>query len=110
MSEQTVDEFLAHHGIRGMKWGVHNRSTTEEEKGSSGRHEAKLSSSAVISGKKAALSTIDKLGKESSSSTIIAGHQVNGRKAAKIALAVVGTVVVYRIAGNTAYQLSKKVP
>src|SRR5450756_1147482 len=30
MPELSVDEFLAHHGVKGMKWGVHEEKSTAE--------------------------------------------------------------------------------
>jgi hypothetical protein len=116
-SQEEIDDFLLHHGIKGMHWGVRNTSSNEEirdarartrvRSGQMQKQQRKLDSATTDSGRKAAASALDRINKQGANDRAIAAHKTTGQKAAKAALIVVGTVLTARVIGNTASAVSR---
>lgn len=106
-----VDEFLEHHGVKGMHWGVKRsgKPGTQEIHDARIRTQArvnqqqvqfdKLNLASTEKGKQAALKEIARIGEEGSSDAEIAGHKTTGEKiGTAILVAGTGALLVSAIA------------
>lgn len=50
MNEQDVDDFLRHHGVKGMKWGHHRAAPDSSDSSETFGNHAKLKKAAVVGG------------------------------------------------------------
>lgn len=99
MSTEVTDEFLAHYGIRGMKWGVkkgivnpRNQRTNRENQTRSDRKDA-LKRRQVLKDKDLD-SLVKRLEQEKKLKTLLDDDLAPGRTASKKLLANVGTKVI----------------
>lgn len=108
--EEDVDEFLAHFGVKGMRWGnrkgssrpssndIHNaRLRTAARLGQQQSHVHAYNTATTEAGRRRATEAIDKIGKEGAADLKLANMKTRGEK--------IGTALVVGALGVTALGL-----
>lgn len=112
MDQNEVDEFLEHHGVKGMHWGtrkserqarnqsIHDARARNASREDLATHQvAKLNLATTTNGKKSAAQALAKLMKdaENSGDNKLAAQRTSGEKAANAVLLTAGAVLAAKI-------------
>ena len=110
MIDQDVDNFLEHFGIKGMKWGVRNRSSTSKKSSTPRKVSPDFKETQALRKKRPSelsnkeLKTLnERVNLEQNFNRLNPGKVVDGKKRAEAIIATVGVAVtVYNMANSPA--------
>lgn len=116
-NQEDVDDFLEHHGVKGMHWGQRRAARATRDQSIrdartrnasrellANQQVAKYNTSTSVKGKAAADTAIKKMTDEAENSgdNKLAAQRTSGEKATKAVLITVGTVLAARVVLNAA--------